>query len=61
MSRRKRQHDEIMSALMRRQYLRVLVLSREHLAEFPDEVDVRVAAAQVQRHHARDGARDEEA
>lgn len=54
MSRRERQREEIRSALLRRQYHRVLVLSREHLAEFPDEVDVRVAAAQAQQHQARD-------
>ena len=43
MGRRERQSEEIMSALERRQYARVLVLSREHLAEFPDDEEVRAA------------------
>ena len=50
MSRRERQCDEIRSALTRGQYARVLVLSREHLAEFPDDDDVQAAAAEARRH-----------
>ena len=51
MSRRERQCDEIKSALTRGQYARVLVLSREHLAEFPDDNDVRAAAAEARQRH----------
>lgn len=49
MSRRERQRDEIMSTLRRQHYTRVVVLSREHLAEFPDDVDVRAAADEAER------------
>ena len=49
MSRRERQRDEIMSTLRRQHYNRVVVLSREHLAEFPDDVDVRAAADEAER------------
>ena len=59
MSRRDRQHDEIMSALSRRLYARALVLSREHLAEFPDDVEVAWAADQARRHCARNRLSDE--
>ena len=41
-----------MSALSRRLYARVLVLCREHLAEFPDDVEVGWAACQARRHYA---------
>ena len=43
MSRRERQRDEIMSALRRYEFARVLVLCREHLADFPDDADVQKA------------------
>jgi hypothetical protein len=49
-SRQERQQEEIMSALSSCQFARVLVLSREHLAEFPDDVDVKSAADQARRH-----------
>jgi hypothetical protein len=48
-SRRDRQREEIMSSLRCQQYTRVLVLSREHLAEFPDDVDVLAAADEAER------------
>ena len=38
-----------MSSLRCQQYTRVLVLSREHLAEFPDDVDVLAAADEAER------------
>ena len=38
-----------MSTLRRQHYSRVVVLSREHLAEFPDDVDVRAAADEAER------------
>jgi hypothetical protein len=44
MSRRERQQQHIASALERGHYARVLVLAREHLAEFPDDDAVRDAA-----------------
>jgi len=43
-SRRERQQQEIALALDRGHYARVLVLAREHLAEFPDDGAVRAAA-----------------
>jgi hypothetical protein len=58
-SRQDRQHEEIMSALSRRLYARVLVLSREHLVEFPDDVEVGWAADQARRHYARKTSSDE--
>jgi hypothetical protein len=48
-SRRERQREQIVSALRRGHYGRLLVLSREHLAEFPDDVDVVAAAEQADR------------
>ena len=56
MSRRERQRDEIMSALRRQHYSRVAVLSREHLAEFPDDVDVMAATAEAERCRSGHGA-----
>ena len=44
MSRRERQQQQVASALARGHYARVLVLAREHLAEFPGGDDVRRAA-----------------
>jgi hypothetical protein len=44
MTRRERQQQHIASALEREHFARVLVLAREHLAEFPDDDDVRQAA-----------------
>jgi hypothetical protein len=45
MSRHERQREQIVAALGRRQFARVLVLSREHLAEFPDDLVVQAASA----------------
>lgn len=47
MSRRERQQQQIQSALGRGHYARVLVLAREHLGEFPDDEEVRQAAARA--------------
>ena len=44
MSRRERQRHQVVSALAQRHFARVLVLAHEHLAEFPDDDDVRDAA-----------------
>jgi hypothetical protein len=49
-SRRERQREQIFSALRSGQYARVLVLSREHLAEFPGDVDVGAAADRAERY-----------
>ena len=49
MSRRERQQRHIAAALERGHYARVLVLAREHLAEFPGDDEVRDAA---ERAHA---------
>jgi hypothetical protein len=43
--RRERQQREIASELALGNFARVIVLAREHLAEFPDDDDVRAAAA----------------
>jgi hypothetical protein len=48
-SRRDRQRQQIASALGEGQFARVLVLCREHLAEFPDEAEVRAAAEEAER------------
>jgi len=45
MDRRERQQLQIVSALDRGHYARVLVLAREHLAEYPDDEVVKAAAA----------------
>ena len=44
MSRRERQQQQVTAALERGHYARVLVLAREHLAEYPDDEEVRAAA-----------------
>jgi hypothetical protein len=44
MDRRERQQQQVASALARGHFARVLVLAREHLAEFPGDDDVRRAA-----------------
>ena len=44
MSRCERQRYQVVSALAQRHFARVLVLAREHLAEFPEDDDVRDAA-----------------
>ena len=49
MSRRERQREQIVAALEAGDYSRVLVLAREHLAEFPRDEDVQVAAARARR------------
>jgi hypothetical protein len=49
-SRRQRQREQIVAALRQRDFGRVLVLSREHLAEFPDDVEVGAAAEEAARH-----------
>ena len=54
MGRRERQQQEIASTLARGHYARVLVLAREHLVEYPDDIDV-IAAADEARHEAGDG------
>jgi hypothetical protein len=43
-TRRERQQQQIAIDLSRGRFARVLVMSREHLAEFPDDVDVQLAA-----------------
>jgi hypothetical protein len=48
-TRRERQEQEIVSALARGHFARVLVLAEEHLAEFPDDQEVRAAAAEAAR------------
>ena len=45
MSRRERQQQQVAAALARGHYARVLVLAREHLAEYPDDDAVRAAGA----------------
>jgi hypothetical protein len=45
MDRRERQQQQIVTALDRRHYARVLVLAREHLAEYPDDDVVKAAVA----------------
>jgi DNA-binding GntR family transcriptional regulator len=48
-TRRQRQREQIVSALRRGHYARVLVLCREHLIEFPDDVEVQIAADEAER------------
>ena len=45
MSRRERQQLQVAAALGRGHYARVLVLAREHLAEYPGDAEVMAAAA----------------
>ena len=58
MVRRERQRDQILLALDRQQYARVVVLSSQHLSEFPDDVVVRAAAddAEAHRQEPKDGS-----
>ena len=49
MSRQQRQRDEIVEAFESDDYGRVLVLAREHLAEFPWDDEVEVVAAEARR------------
>lgn len=49
MSRRERQQQQIVVALEREHYARVLVLAREHLTEYPDDDVVRAAAARARQ------------
>jgi hypothetical protein len=49
MSRRERQQEQVVRALERGHAARALVLAREHLREFPDDVVVRDAAAEAER------------
>jgi hypothetical protein len=49
MSRRERQQAQVVGALERGQVARSLVLAREHLREFPDDVVVRDAAERASR------------
>jgi hypothetical protein len=58
LSRRERQQQQIATALDRRHYARVLVLAREHLAEYPDDGAVRAAAAIAREAWERPGASD---
>jgi hypothetical protein len=60
LSRRERQQREIALALDRRQYARVLVLAREHLAEFPEDGAVRAAAAVAREARESDNSDREE-
>ena len=46
-SRDERQRQQVRAALARGHYARVLVLAREHLAEFPDDEIVRAALAEA--------------
>jgi hypothetical protein len=46
--RRERQQQQIAGALARGDYARVIVLAREHLAEFPEDDAVRAAGEQAQ-------------
>jgi hypothetical protein len=48
-NRRERQREQIAAALARGHFARVLVLAREHLAEYPDDEDVRTAAARARQ------------
>jgi hypothetical protein len=58
MGRRERQRDQILLALNRQQFARVVVLSSQHLTEFPDDVVVRAAAdeAEARRRESKDGS-----
>lgn len=49
MTRRERQQQQIAVDLSQGRFARVLVMSREHLAEFPDDVDVQLAAVLATR------------
>jgi hypothetical protein len=49
MSRRERQQAQISSALALGHIARALVLAREHLSEFPDDVVVRDTAEKATR------------
>src|SRR5262245_12396080 len=49
MSRRERQQEQVVRALERGHTARALVLAREHLREYPDDVVVRDAAAKAER------------
>jgi hypothetical protein len=53
-SRRERQQQQIVAALAQRHYARVLVLAREHLAEYPGDPEVLAAEAEARaawKHH----------
>ena len=54
MSRRERQQQQIAIELSKGRFSRVLVLSQEHLAEFPGDVDVMLAAEVAARASGRD-------
>jgi hypothetical protein len=43
-TRRERQQQQIAIELSRGRFARVFVMAQEHLAEFPDDVDVQLAA-----------------
>jgi hypothetical protein len=43
-TRRERQQQQIATELSRSRWARVLAMAREHLAEFPEDVDVQLAA-----------------
>jgi len=53
-SRQERQRQQIARALERRHFAQVLVLCREHLGEFPDDLEVRAAAERAQHAVARE-------
>jgi len=49
MSRRERQQEQILRALARGHLARALVLAREHLREYPEDIVVRDAAVKAER------------
>jgi hypothetical protein len=53
-SRQERQQQQIATELARGNLARVLVLAAEHLTEFPDDLDVQLAAALAGRAMARE-------
>lgn len=48
-TRRERQQQQIAIEISRGHFARVLVIAREHLAEFPDDIDVQLAVALAAR------------
>jgi hypothetical protein len=52
MTRRERQRKQIATALGSGDCARVLVLAREHLAEFPSDEEVEAMAAEARRRSA---------
>jgi hypothetical protein len=48
-TRRERQQQQIATALARGEVSRALVLTREHLAEFPEDLEIQAAVEQTAR------------